>query len=245
MILRRVTKHVNDQNWFAVGIDFIIVVFGVFIGLQVANWNEGRSNDQLAVSYYERLSADIHATISDLTEQEKAAMKGMVKIDAFTRLLNEPNSSDSELVTATHEMFSQGMNMTGYDTTRATFDDLASTGNLELLADSALRNALIDLHNNFEVESENSLVNSDWILTFEASLIEQFDWMRYDTITAHHFPQKPDDILATEIRAAEDVLRRSAAHHYWYHSVIAKDYQNTIAQAREVLALIDSELEEK
>ena len=33
MILRRITKHVKDQNWFAVGIDFIIVVVRVFIGI--------------------------------------------------------------------------------------------------------------------------------------------------------------------------------------------------------------------
>ena len=42
MLLRRITKHVKDQNWFAVGIDFFIVVVGVFIGIQVANWNEAR-----------------------------------------------------------------------------------------------------------------------------------------------------------------------------------------------------------
>lgn len=42
MLLRRITKHVKDQNWFAVGIDFLIVVIGVFIGLQVANWNDAR-----------------------------------------------------------------------------------------------------------------------------------------------------------------------------------------------------------
>jgi len=42
MILRRVTEHVKAQNWLAVGIDFLIVVVGVFIGIQVANWNEGR-----------------------------------------------------------------------------------------------------------------------------------------------------------------------------------------------------------
>jgi len=35
MILRPLTKHVKDQNWFAVGLDFFIVVFGVFIGLQM------------------------------------------------------------------------------------------------------------------------------------------------------------------------------------------------------------------
>jgi len=42
MLLRRITKHVKDQNWFAVFIDFIIVVVGDFIGIQVANWNETR-----------------------------------------------------------------------------------------------------------------------------------------------------------------------------------------------------------
>ena len=39
MLLRSITKHVSDQNWFAVFIDFLIVVVGVFIGIQVANWN--------------------------------------------------------------------------------------------------------------------------------------------------------------------------------------------------------------
>ncbi len=40
MILRRPSRHVKDQIWFAVGIDFFIVVIGVFIGIQVSNWND-------------------------------------------------------------------------------------------------------------------------------------------------------------------------------------------------------------
>lgn len=32
MLFRRISKHVKDQNWIAVGIDFLIVVFGVWIG---------------------------------------------------------------------------------------------------------------------------------------------------------------------------------------------------------------------
>jgi len=43
MLLRSITKHVKDQNWFAVGLDFFIVVVGVFIGMQVANWNDVQS----------------------------------------------------------------------------------------------------------------------------------------------------------------------------------------------------------
>lgn len=43
MILRRITEHVRTQNWFAVGIDFLIVIVGVFIGIQVSNWNDARA----------------------------------------------------------------------------------------------------------------------------------------------------------------------------------------------------------
>lgn len=43
MLLRSVMKHIKDQNWFAVGIDFLIVVVGVYIGIEVSNWNEKRA----------------------------------------------------------------------------------------------------------------------------------------------------------------------------------------------------------
>ena len=42
MILRRLTANLRTQNWTAIGIEFLIVVTGVFIGTQVANWNQGR-----------------------------------------------------------------------------------------------------------------------------------------------------------------------------------------------------------
>ncbi len=44
MILRRLTEHVKEQNWFAVAIEFVIVVSGVFLGIQIGNFN----SDQVA-----------------------------------------------------------------------------------------------------------------------------------------------------------------------------------------------------
>jgi hypothetical protein len=44
MILRRVIEHVNAQNWTAVALDFVTVVAGVFIGIQVSNWNDARQD---------------------------------------------------------------------------------------------------------------------------------------------------------------------------------------------------------
>lgn len=59
MLLRRVTQHIKDQNWFAVWLDFVIVVIGVFIGLQTSNWNDAREQNRQAAVYTDRLSNDL------------------------------------------------------------------------------------------------------------------------------------------------------------------------------------------
>jgi hypothetical protein len=42
MILRRIAESVRARDWFTFTIEFAIVVAGVFIGIQVANWNAVR-----------------------------------------------------------------------------------------------------------------------------------------------------------------------------------------------------------
>ena len=44
MILRRITEHFKTQNWVAVAIEFVIVVFGVFVGLQAQDWSSARAD---------------------------------------------------------------------------------------------------------------------------------------------------------------------------------------------------------
>jgi hypothetical protein len=66
MILRRVIDHFRKQEWTAIAIDFLIVVFGVFVGLQVNNWNEARAERAVERSYLERLLADFEANVRTL-----------------------------------------------------------------------------------------------------------------------------------------------------------------------------------
>ena len=47
MLFRRVKEHVKNEDWFAVFVDFLIVVAGVYIGLQLGNSNTARA-DKLA-----------------------------------------------------------------------------------------------------------------------------------------------------------------------------------------------------
>ena len=55
MLLRRIIEHMKAQNWFAVGLDLVIVVVGVFIGLQAQQWNEARKDAVQHEKLLERL----------------------------------------------------------------------------------------------------------------------------------------------------------------------------------------------
>jgi hypothetical protein len=64
MLLRSVTQHIKDQNWFAVFVDFIIVVVGVFMGIQVQEWNENLNDKADGREYLERLVTDMELSIA-------------------------------------------------------------------------------------------------------------------------------------------------------------------------------------
>ncbi|MGJ8558970.1 MAG: hypothetical protein ACSHX3_01910 [Litorimonas sp.] len=68
MILRRLSTAVRKQDWFTVAVETLIVVLGVFIGLQVNNWNSARGDQQRESRYMERLAQDF-VSIQDRIER--------------------------------------------------------------------------------------------------------------------------------------------------------------------------------
>ena len=74
MLLRRVIDHVRTQNWTAIGIDFVIVVVGVFIGLQVQEWSAARDDD-------ERLKSQLNSFRTELIMARSELQKAREKYD--------------------------------------------------------------------------------------------------------------------------------------------------------------------
>lgn len=65
MLLRRIADHVNAQNWTAIALDFVIVVVGVFIGIQVSNWNESLAFEKHEQVLLRELRAEIAQNMAD------------------------------------------------------------------------------------------------------------------------------------------------------------------------------------
>lgn len=61
MLLRRIAESIRARDWFTFTIEFVIVVAGVFIGIQVANWNEERKFAAQEQSYLWQLRDEIVA----------------------------------------------------------------------------------------------------------------------------------------------------------------------------------------
>ena len=66
MILRRLAQNLRQQNWTAIWIEFVLLVVGVFLGIQVSNWNEEREARQDYALAIERYRAEIRANLEIL-----------------------------------------------------------------------------------------------------------------------------------------------------------------------------------
>jgi len=67
MILRRLTDAFRKQDWFTVAVETLIVVLGVFLGLQVNNWNADRAARSAERSTLIRLHEDFEESIAGQT----------------------------------------------------------------------------------------------------------------------------------------------------------------------------------
>ena len=95
MILRRIKAHVEKENWFAVGIDFLIVVVGVFIGIQVANWNEARQDYQAYEKAHNRMVDEINRNIASAKNSVQIIEPSIKSVELTIEDLRQCNTDEA------------------------------------------------------------------------------------------------------------------------------------------------------
>ena len=100
MILRRLTEHFKSQNWFAVGLELIVVIVGIYIGLQADAWMSAKRDRALEVEYLERLVSDMDESILAQKKNIEAFDSSIASIDYIAQLVPVMNCSDGSTSTA-------------------------------------------------------------------------------------------------------------------------------------------------
>lgn len=157
MILRSVMKHVREQNWFAVVLDFMIVVVGVFIGIQVANWNEERAERNRESGILEELASDL---CSDLEELENTAEDARYRFSAQAEVLRQAlewtlpttqpgnqgerpfHQPEKVTIDSASVVLYDLAGFTTFDPERAAYDGLVSSNDILLIQDKTLVESL-------------------------------------------------------------------------------------------------------
>jgi hypothetical protein len=64
--MRRLSQSLQEQNWTAITVEFVLLVAGVFLGIQAANWNEARADRAAYEAALGRLGAEIDTNLASL-----------------------------------------------------------------------------------------------------------------------------------------------------------------------------------
>lgn len=67
MLIQNMGKAIREQNWFAVAVEILVVIVGLFMAFQLDRWWEQRGDDLQEQMYIQRLVTEVEADIESIT----------------------------------------------------------------------------------------------------------------------------------------------------------------------------------
>jgi hypothetical protein len=153
MILLRLSKSIRKQDWLAVIIEFVIVVLGIFAGLQANEWAQERQDRKQEGAALERLfleAESAHQLLNGYVQQT-------LRLNQMRR--NAVQFADSDAPVPEDELpFKIGINTLAMFPAvipiSVAYDELKSSGQMQLIRSPALREQISAFHTNLAVYNQ-------------------------------------------------------------------------------------------
>jgi hypothetical protein len=156
MIIKRIAKGIKEQDWFVVMIEVMVVVVGIFIGLQVDEWRKDGENNRLEYQYLTQIHDGISMMISREEEIVESSKKNKLLLEEVALYFNQ--SDDNVTMTKDHcKVLARSHTFADVIDSPATIKELLVTGRIMLISNNELRTTII----NFDslIESYKQLRN--------------------------------------------------------------------------------------
>ena len=88
VLLRRIIEHSKEQNWFAVALDLVVVVVGIFLAFQVDSWYEERKLQETVIGTLSGLAFDFESNREALLDTKNRHTRSLEAIEDI--LLYDP-----------------------------------------------------------------------------------------------------------------------------------------------------------
>lgn len=138
MILHRFSRAVRKQDWFTVVLEILIVIVGIFLGLQVDDWNESRKFRQQEAVYLSKIADDLEAMQSELLNRVERYDESVQTMIAALNALETCDTSDAATsdVKFAMERYQSAPPINYLD---ATYDEMVASGALARIRDEGLK----------------------------------------------------------------------------------------------------------
>jgi Family of unknown function (DUF6090) len=148
---RKIRKNMIKENrtskylLYAIG-EIVLVVIGILIALQVNNWNEQRKQNIQEYYTLKQLRIEFQADSLKLDALIKLTDRKIISVKYMLRIISERKSDSLKLPM----VFFSGKFIPFYDYS-PTFNELVSSGNLNMISNDSIKNAINDFtnHNTF------------------------------------------------------------------------------------------------
>jgi hypothetical protein len=145
MLIRNLGKSIRNQDWFAVLVEVLVVMVGLFIAFQLDRWWEQRGDRLQEQIYIQRLASEVQTDIETISYAINLAK---IRKD-FADLLMEAGHNPAAAMEKPVQ-FLAAVVQAPYTFTPSlvahTFEDLRSTGNMSLIRSSEVKAALYDYY---------------------------------------------------------------------------------------------------
>lgn len=139
----RISERIEARSWFWVLVDFVVVVAGILLALQLDAWSQQRDEVRLEALYLERIVEDLEIERSRMDAAAGYASNRIEAARLLERVVADPSLAADEparmpwaIETVTWRSFPQ-INATVYR-------ELQSTGRLALIRSETLRRKLAE-----------------------------------------------------------------------------------------------------
>ncbi len=144
MILQRLTTALRKQDWFTVLIETLIVVLGVFLGLQLGNWNERGKAAQEEAVILQQLGDQFDVFIEVTQTRVESQIDSLRATDQLLEVIAIGEAPDNR--EAFIDILQRSGRLEDASEEPTTLVELVSSGRLSDLSSARLRSQLTEFH---------------------------------------------------------------------------------------------------
>ena len=152
MIIKKFAEAIRQQDWFTVALEILVVVIGIFVGLQVDDWNDSRKAEARASEYVTRISRELQL---DLTAIDRCLEIARARKN-MGRLLLEA-LADPQVVLEDAKLFMYALQRAGWTWMPTihdnTFQEIKMNGELSVINEE-LRSAIASYYSLVEARQQ-------------------------------------------------------------------------------------------